>query len=678
MTRHGKGCNRQVDITEPASPRLGDKRPLEEDTSPSPAKTIKFNLKPVTKIPGTSAASVFSQQPSGFSAAKKSVLSKKKAQPLPRLPIPEPMDFSTPEKAPLAPVVAVPSQSVSKVVTADLLEQLKKLSPERERDTIKQLLAPYYQNDVATVRFSTFNDLARFTHRVSKLLDYKDSEGMAKVFLQLCAERFRKSRKANHTPDHLALFANSLAKLKDNDVIQHALIELSEEILERDLEACPGGRYRWGAIDFSRVCNGLGKVMPVELVAEALEKIALEVQRRGKKHQLTYKNGWEIWDFTQIVCALGKVDRMKARDTSDESGKTAWKVAEAMDAMACELLDRYRNKQWPGKEKVNIRDLQMLAGGFAHPDLRTWSHYADETLLMLAKQLSEQDFSSEMATTKRLCELAVSLSHCNYRSAEQQVVRIAREYLDRLPSMEKQKLPQTVSVLSSLCRLSLDKEQVELGGQILDQAIKEEKQLAESALTRDQIYWHLTLLHFARFEMARSSTDVSKLSRKARQERDNDPQRGQLMQWQLNMIRRYWRDTDMEPEVKAERTVSTTSSNIQREVYSVLKSRLPGHCRIRQEAEIDSFPVDILLPDEKVVVEVDGRQHFIWPDQDRARDPAQPASKPVVRAKYRFVNAMIESLGYTVFRVNINEAKSEAVRNELSRKIRSRIGHHKK
>ncbi|WP_236631578.1 hypothetical protein [Endozoicomonas numazuensis] len=669
-----------MNISEQGTPRLGDKRPLEEDATSSPPKFVKFNFKPVVKRTlGMPAASAFTDQSAGSSSVKKSRIRTKKATTLKaRLPLPEPMEIPPSEKVPHPPAITRPVSSVSSFFPADSLEQLNELSPENEREAIKLLLNPFCQESSAAIRFTTFKDLARFTHRVSKLLEYKDTEKMAQVFIQHCAELFRQSLKTNHTPDHLALFANSLARLKDNDVVQHALIELAEELLDRDFEACPRGRYRWGPIDFSRVCNGLGKVIPAESVAEALEKVALEIQRRGEQHQLTLKNGWGVWDFTQIVCALGKVDRMKTRGRSDESDKKAWQVAEAMDVMADELLNRFKRKQWPGEEKVCIRDLHMLAGGFSHSDIRTWSYVAGDALLMLAKQLSEQDFSSETATTRRLCELAVYLSHCNYSTAEQQVERIAREYLKRLPSMEKHKLPQTVSVLNSLCRLSLSKEQMELGGQILDHAIKEDKQLAESALTRDQIYWHLTLLHFARFDMARPSTDVSKLSKKAHQGRDNDPQRGQLMQWQLNMIRRYWRETDYEPVVKTDRTVRTTSSKIQKEVFSALKRNLPAHCQIEQEAEIDGFPVDILLPDEKICVEVDGHQHFIWPDPDSARDPAQSSIKPTVRGNYRFVNAMLEFMGYTVFRININEARSETVRHELLGKIRKRLTHPKK
>ncbi len=666
-----------MDISEQGIPRLGVKRPHGEDTDSSPAKTVKFNLKPVKSILVGAVASAFREQTGESSSGQKSCFRQKKTTPVKKLP--SPMELSPSETAPLHPVVSGASSSASTVFPADFLVQLNKLSPEKDREAIKRLLQPFYPESCAAIRFTTFKDLARFTHRVSKLLDYKDIERMAKVFLQHCAELFRKSQKTHHTPDHLALLGNSLAKLKENDVVQHALIELAEEILERDIDDCPGGRYRWGPIDFSRVCNALGKVVPVELVAESLEKIALEVQRRGQKQQLTHKNGWEIWDFAQIVCALGKVDRMKTRESSGEPDKTFWQVAEAMDVMAYELLSRFRKKQWSGKEKVYIRDLQMLAGGFAHADLRTWSHVADEALLMVAKQLPEQDFSDETATTKRLCELAVSLSHCNFQTAEQQVERIAREYLKRLPAMEKHKLPVTVSVLSSLCRLTLDKQQVELASQLLDLAIKEERQLGESSLTRDQIYWHLTLLHFARFGMARSATDVSKLSSKARHEQVSDPQRGQLMQWQLNLVRSYWKGTTVsEPKVKTEGTVKTTSSNIQREVYFALKRSLPVDCRIKQEAEIESFPVDILLPDEKICVEVDCHQHFIWPDPDSKCEPGQPAKKPVVRAKYTFVNAMLESMGFTVFRINTDEAKSEAARKELSRTIQRRLTHHKK
>lgn len=77
------------------------------------------------------------------------------------------------------------------------------------------------------------------------------------------------------------------------------------------------------------------------------------------------------------------------------------------------------------------------------------------------------------------------------------------------------------------------------------------------------------------------------------------------------------------------------ATDAEKRLWSILRSRQLGGLKFRQQVEIDSYVVDFLCPERRLIIEVDGGQHR--PERDSRR------------------TAFLESQGFTVMRFWNNE-----------------------
>jgi adenine-specific DNA-methyltransferase len=78
------------------------------------------------------------------------------------------------------------------------------------------------------------------------------------------------------------------------------------------------------------------------------------------------------------------------------------------------------------------------------------------------------------------------------------------------------------------------------------------------------------------------------------------------------------------------RALRHNSTDAEKKLWSVLRSRQLGRFKFRQQVEIDGYIVDFLCPAKRLIIEVDGGQHT--PERDARR------------------TAFLESQGFTVIR----------------------------
>jgi very-short-patch-repair endonuclease len=69
------------------------------------------------------------------------------------------------------------------------------------------------------------------------------------------------------------------------------------------------------------------------------------------------------------------------------------------------------------------------------------------------------------------------------------------------------------------------------------------------------------------------------------------------------------------PRVKALRNASTDA---ERQLWSVLRSRQLGHAKFRRQHQVGAFILDFYCPAAKLVIELDGGQHY--PDEGISKD----------------------------------------------------------
>jgi adenine-specific DNA-methyltransferase len=65
------------------------------------------------------------------------------------------------------------------------------------------------------------------------------------------------------------------------------------------------------------------------------------------------------------------------------------------------------------------------------------------------------------------------------------------------------------------------------------------------------------------------------------------------------------------------RTLRQNSTDAERKLWSILRSRQLNGFKFRQQVEIDGYIVDFLCPELRLIIEVDGGQHT--PERDARR-----------------------------------------------------------
>ena len=96
-----------------------------------------------------------------------------------------------------------------------------------------------------------------------------------------------------------------------------------------------------------------------------------------------------------------------------------------------------------------------------------------------------------------------------------------------------------------------------------------------------------------------------------------------------------------------------------RELYKILKLSFPDHA-LKMEASVDGLPpVDLLFPDKRVVIEVQGRHHYV----DKAKK-LRNGSTILKVMTYR-------KLWYKVFEIPVSGVNNKKTQEQLQRKLRA-------
>jgi adenine-specific DNA-methyltransferase len=82
--------------------------------------------------------------------------------------------------------------------------------------------------------------------------------------------------------------------------------------------------------------------------------------------------------------------------------------------------------------------------------------------------------------------------------------------------------------------------------------------------------------------------------------------------------------------ISRSRALRRNSTDAERKLWSVLRSRQLNGFKFRKQVEIDGYVVDFLCPEKRLIIEVDGGQHT--PERDARR------------------TAFLESQGFTIIR----------------------------
>ncbi len=106
---------------------------------------------------------------------------------------------------------------------------------------------------------------------------------------------------------------------------------------------------------------------------------------------------------------------------------------------------------------------------------------------------------------------------------------------------------------------------------------------------------------------------------------------------------------------KSAKALRSASTDTERLLWNCLKGRQLGGFKFRRQVQIDSYIVDFVCYDKKLVVEVDGGQHATRKDYDSQR------------------TAYLESQGFTVLRFWDSEVlkEMEAVKAAIYSKLQT-------
>ena len=111
------------------------------------------------------------------------------------------------------------------------------------------------------------------------------------------------------------------------------------------------------------------------------------------------------------------------------------------------------------------------------------------------------------------------------------------------------------------------------------------------------------------------------------------------------------------PPIKYE----TTISKAHRKLYEILKDSFSGHALKMEGSANDLPPVDLLFPDNRVVIEVQGRHHYIGIGKEKKLRNGSTILKVMTYGK----------LGYKVFEIPGSSVDNKKMQDQLQRKLRA-------
>ena len=111
------------------------------------------------------------------------------------------------------------------------------------------------------------------------------------------------------------------------------------------------------------------------------------------------------------------------------------------------------------------------------------------------------------------------------------------------------------------------------------------------------------------------------------------------------------------PPIKYE----TTISKAHRKLYGILKDSFSGHALKMEGSANDLPPVDLLFPDNRVVIEVQGRHHYIGIGKEKKLRNGSTILKVMTYGK----------LGYKVFEIPGSSVDNKKMQDQLQRELRA-------
>ena len=562
----------------------------------------------------------------------------------------------------------------------------KDLSKEENRKAIVLFWDGFCFEGKINVDFSAFSNLAQVAFKMSELHKYPDTEGLVLSVLNECLIQFDKLVEVSANPRLLSIFANGIDILGGAEPVERVRNRLGDIVLKRDLSET-GPQREWKPRTLSNMANVLGKVRDKYSgsAAKALDAIGKEVERRGKNGELI---DWIPESLSLVANALGKTNLRRSEAQKKEAkGDYFSHVDGGLLQIATAILHLYQRGKLKKSHGWKIDNFNMIGNGLKHPSLRVIKGDIHKGLLAMALSLRHYKLDKD-ASQKHLVGLAGAFSRCYFYSAERAVESLVSEYFDRI-DQPKFAWPSLLSILNSLSQLTLSGRQIQWVVRLFKFCRDRSKTIDPDVKCR--MLWCLTLCHFmsrsrdGKDELYKLYRTCCEIPEKSCQESEKSPQEI-LKPWQKKYLKRYWSKTGDPPTILVPALRDSDYSVSQMLVYEKLRKELPRSCEMAMEVQIDNYPVDIFLSNEKVCIEVDGPHHFLFQDPEDigGRLPPRGNINPVrydrrigFRAKSQFIHAMLEKMGFRVFRVFSDDVLMSTRRlQEFVNDVRRRIGHH--